>query len=91
MFQKHPEDKCDFILVWDLLRELKLDIHYSTSKIFWEDNTVDTVPSGYWTKTNIKQMAKTWNSSWKPIHELHATQISPAEYKATEITEVVQQ
>ncbi len=58
MFQKRPKDKYDFILGRDLLRELKLDIPYSTLQFVWENIIVDMVPSRHWTKTTIATAAK---------------------------------
>jgi len=94
MFQKRPKDKYDFILGRDLLRELKLDIHYSTSQFVWENIIVDMVPSGHWTKIAIATAAKSWNPAkslkHQQIREVRLTEILPAEYKPVNIEEIAQ-
>jgi hypothetical protein len=56
------------------------------------------VPSGYWTKTQISSVDKTWNGKHKSAQkaeaeineELHLAQILPADYKPVDNAEVVQ-
>jgi hypothetical protein len=50
---------------------------------------VDMVPSRCWTKSRIARTAKSWNSTKQHAKELHITQILPADYKPTDIMEVV--
>jgi hypothetical protein len=90
MFQKRPKDKYDFILGHDLLKGLGLIIDYSASQFMWDNITVDMVPSGYWTKNKITSTAKGWNAEKQQRNEMHVTQILPADYKPTDIIEVVQ-
>jgi len=91
MFTKRPKDKYDFILGRDLLRDLGLDIQYSTSQFVWDNIIVDMVPSGYWTQKKISAVAKTWTQRKQPKveEELHLTQILPADYKSVNIAEIV--
>jgi hypothetical protein len=89
MFQQRPKDKYDFILGRDLLKDLGFDIHYSTSQFVWDNISVDMVPSGYWTKSKITNVAKMWNPNRKQ-EELQLAKILPAEYKPVNILDVVQ-
>ncbi len=89
MFQKCPKDKYDFILGCNLLKDLGFDIHYSTSQFVKDNISVDMVPSGYWTKSKITNVAKTWNPNHKQ-EELWLAKILPAEYKPADILEVIQ-
>jgi hypothetical protein len=66
MYQKTAKDKYDFIIGRDLLTDLGLDIHYSASQFVWDHVIVDMVPSGYWTKEKISNLATIWNSKRKP-------------------------
>lgn len=96
MFVKCPKDKYDFILGCDLLKDLGLIIDYSASKFMWDDIIVDIVPNGHWTQSRITNIVNSWNDNTKPKYrhddnEMHITQILPADYKPTNITEVVNQ
>jgi hypothetical protein len=92
IFQKRPKNKYDGC---DLLKNLGLDINYSASLFVWGNITVDMVPCGYWTKTKISTVAKTWNSNkstQKQVEEeLRLAKILPAEYKPKDITDIMQQ
>jgi hypothetical protein len=82
-----------------LLKDLGLDIHYSVSQFMWDNITVDIVPNGYWTKSRIPHVAKTWNANCKSpqnteakaTEELHLVKILPADYKPVTIEEGGQQ
>jgi hypothetical protein len=58
MLQNPPKDKYDFILDRDLLKDLGVDIHYSTSQFLWENIIVNMAPCGYWTKQRMSNMLK---------------------------------
>jgi hypothetical protein len=98
MYQKPSKDKYDFILCHDLLQEIGLDIHYSTSQFAWDNIIVDMVPFRYWTKKKIENTAKTWNVKRLESQTMHATaanelrvtEIKPTEYKPINIKEIVQ-
>jgi hypothetical protein len=98
MYQKPSKDKYDFILGRDLLQEIGLDIHYSTSQFAWDNIIVDMVPFRYWTKKKIENTAKTWNVKRLESQTMHATaanklrvtEIKPTEYKPINIKEIVQ-
>jgi len=60
----------DIIIGRDLLADLGLDLHYSTSQFVWNGITVDMVPSGYLTQEKISNLAKTWNSQRKPTRKI---------------------
>jgi hypothetical protein len=98
MFHKRPKDKYDFILGHDLLKDIELDIHYSASPFMWDNITVDMVPNGYWTKTKIASITKSWNTNQKSAssdndkaaEEVRITQILPADYKPMDIIDVIE-
>jgi hypothetical protein len=90
MFQKFPKDKYNFILGHDLLKDLGLIIDYSASQFMWDNITVNMVPSGYWTRNKIISTAKSWNAEKQKKNKINVTQILPADYKPTDIVEVVQ-
>jgi hypothetical protein len=72
------------------LQATGLDIHYSASQFTWDNISVAMVPTGYWTKEKILTVAKSWNKPTRePTNELIVTEILPAEYKPTDIDEVV--
>jgi len=91
MFQKQSKDKYDFILGRDLLQDIGLDIHYSTSQFVWDNIIVNMVPYGFWTSQKIKNVATTWRNQnsktaeTKINEELHLAEIKPADYKPTNI------
>jgi hypothetical protein len=58
MYQKKAKVKYDFILGRDLLKDLGLDIHYSTSQFVWDNIIVDMLPSGYWSQDRISKLSK---------------------------------
>jgi hypothetical protein len=99
MFQKRSKDKYYFILGRNLLQESGLDIHYSASQFVWDNIIVNMVPWGFWTNQKIENAVKTWNtkhhesknSKTKTKEELQLVEIKPAEYRPTNIEEVVQQ
>jgi hypothetical protein len=90
LFEKREDDKYDIILGRDFLQAIGLVIDYSASQFTWDNISIAMVPSGYWTKEKIKSIAKTWN---KPVAEVvseaYLTEILPAEYKPTNINEVI--
>jgi len=70
MYHKKAKDRYDIIIGHDLLADLGLDLHYSTSQFVWNGITVDMVPSGYLTQEKISNLAKTWNSQRKPTRKI---------------------
>jgi hypothetical protein len=90
LFEKRENDKYDIILGRDFLQAIGLVIDYSTSQFTWDNISITMVPSGYWTKEKIKSIAKTWNTPiTEAVSELHLTEILPAEYKPTDINDVI--
>jgi hypothetical protein len=69
MYYKKAKDSNDIIIGHDLLADLGLELHYSTSQFVRNKITVDMVPSGYWTQEKKFNLAKTWNSKRKPTHK----------------------
>jgi len=90
LFEKRENDKYDIILGRDFLQAIGLVIDYSTSQFTWDNISITMVPSGYWTKEKIKSIAKTWNTPiTEAVSEVHLTEILPAEYKPTDINDVI--
>jgi hypothetical protein len=77
MFKKRSNDKYDLILGRDLLQDIGLDIHYSSSNFTWDNISVTMVPSGYWSQEKISATARSWNESKQ---EINITEIHPADY-----------
>jgi hypothetical protein len=86
MYHKKAEDRYDIIISHDLLADLGLDLHYSTSQFVWNEITVDMVPSGYWTQEKISNLAKTWNSKRKLTRKIDPKIKSAAEENAKKIS-----
>ncbi len=85
MFDKRSNDRYDLILGRDLLQDIGLDIHYSSSNFTWDNISVTMVPSGYWSQEKISATARSWNESKQ---EINIREILPADYKPTDTNQV---
>jgi hypothetical protein len=87
MFEKSRKDAYDLIIGWNILSEIWLNILYDTHQFEWNDIKVNMVPGGHWSKENISSFWKKFKAAQE--EEANLTEIKSAEYKVTDITEVV--